>query len=72
MLYYLLLQYSVPVIKYDKKGLKPRPQQLILTQTAAYVVEETKIKMRVSYTSLKGQAAVIVQQIMSPVLAMFS
>uniref|UniRef100_A0A667YY73 Myosin IH n=1 Tax=Myripristis murdjan TaxID=586833 RepID=A0A667YY73_9TELE len=45
---------NVPVIKYDRNGFKPRPRQLILTQTAAYVVEEAKIKQRVLYTSLKG------------------
>ncbi|XP_029915963.1 unconventional myosin-Ih [Myripristis murdjan] len=48
------IKYSVPVIKYDRNGFKPRPRQLILTQTAAYVVEEAKIKQRVLYTSLKG------------------
>uniref|UniRef100_A0A8D0AYC5 Myosin IH n=1 Tax=Sander lucioperca TaxID=283035 RepID=A0A8D0AYC5_SANLU len=46
--------YSVPVIKYDRNGFKPRPRQLILTKTAAYVIEEAKIKQRVLYTSLKG------------------
>ncbi|XP_028269122.1 unconventional myosin-Ih [Parambassis ranga] len=48
------IKYSVPVIKYDRNGCKPRPRQLILTQTAAYVLEEAKIKQRVLYTSLKG------------------
>ncbi|XP_047237743.1 unconventional myosin-Ih isoform X2 [Girardinichthys multiradiatus] len=48
------IKYSVPVIKYDRNGFKPRPRQLILTKTAAYVVEEAKVKQRVSYTSLKG------------------
>ncbi|XP_029960506.1 unconventional myosin-Ih [Salarias fasciatus] len=48
------IKYSVPVIKYDRNGFKPRPRQLILTQTAAYVVDEAKIKQRVLYTSLKG------------------
>lgn len=48
-------QYSVPVIKYDRNGFKPRPRQLVLTQTAAYVIEEAKIKQRVLYTSLKGR-----------------
>lgn len=51
----VFLQYSVPVIKYDRNGFKPRPRQLILTQTAAYVIEEAKIKQRVLYTFLKGQ-----------------
>ncbi|KAM4746172.1 unconventional myosin-Ih isoform 2-T2 [Anableps anableps] len=48
------IKYSVPVIKYDRNGFKPRPRQLILTKTAAYLVEEAKVKQRVSYTSLKG------------------
>ncbi|XP_072244088.1 unconventional myosin-Ih [Leuresthes tenuis] len=48
------IKYSVPVIKYDRNGFKPRPRQLILTQTAAYLIEEAKIKQRVLYTSLKG------------------
>ncbi|KAF7661969.1 hypothetical protein LDENG_00248800 [Lucifuga dentata] len=48
------IKYSVPVIKYDRNGFKPRPRQLILTQTAAYVIDEAKIKQRVLYTSLKG------------------
>uniref|UniRef100_A0A669C265 Myosin IH n=1 Tax=Oreochromis niloticus TaxID=8128 RepID=A0A669C265_ORENI len=46
--------YCVPVIKYDRNGFKPRQRQLILTQTAVYVIEEAKIKQRVLYTSLKG------------------
>ncbi|XP_071755900.1 unconventional myosin-Ih [Centroberyx gerrardi] len=48
------IKYSVPVIKYDRNGFKPRPRQLILTQTAAYVIDDAKIKQRVLYTSLKG------------------
>uniref|UniRef100_A0A8C8ISU8 Myosin motor domain-containing protein n=1 Tax=Oncorhynchus tshawytscha TaxID=74940 RepID=A0A8C8ISU8_ONCTS len=41
------IKYSVPVVKYDRNGFKPRPRQLILTQTAAYVVDEAKIKQKV-------------------------
>uniref|UniRef100_A0A669C5W1 Myosin IH n=1 Tax=Oreochromis niloticus TaxID=8128 RepID=A0A669C5W1_ORENI len=48
------IKYCVPVIKYDRNGFKPRQRQLILTQTAVYVIEEAKIKQRVLYTSLKG------------------
>lgn len=51
----LFVQYSVPVTKYDRNGFKPRPRQLILTKTAAYVIEEAKIKQRVQYASLKGR-----------------
>uniref|UniRef100_A0A8B9RG90 Myosin IHb n=1 Tax=Astyanax mexicanus TaxID=7994 RepID=A0A8B9RG90_ASTMX len=49
-----LTQYSVPVIKYDRNGFRPRFRQLVLTQKAAYLVEEAKIKQRVEYSSLKG------------------
>uniref|UniRef100_A0A669BA54 Myosin IH n=1 Tax=Oreochromis niloticus TaxID=8128 RepID=A0A669BA54_ORENI len=52
--------YCVPVIKYDRNGFKPRQRQLILTQTAVYVIEEAKIKQRVLYTSLKGQTSVLI------------
>ncbi|XP_056888468.1 unconventional myosin-Ih isoform X6 [Takifugu flavidus] len=48
------IKYGVPVIKYHRNGFKPRARQLVLTQTAAYVVEEAKIKQRVLYTVLKG------------------
>ncbi|KFO23731.1 Myosin-Ih [Fukomys damarensis] len=48
------IQYSVPVIKYDRKGFKPRQRQLILTQKAAYVVELAKIKQKIEYSALKG------------------
>uniref|UniRef100_A0A3Q2PGA4 Myosin IH n=1 Tax=Fundulus heteroclitus TaxID=8078 RepID=A0A3Q2PGA4_FUNHE len=47
-------QYSVPVVKYDRNGFRPRLRQLIFTQEAAYLVEETKIKQRIDYASLKG------------------
>uniref|UniRef100_A0A672KJL9 Myosin IHb n=1 Tax=Sinocyclocheilus grahami TaxID=75366 RepID=A0A672KJL9_SINGR len=47
-------KYSVPVIKYDRNGFRPRFRQLIFTQAAAYLVEEAKIKQRVNYSSLKG------------------
>uniref|UniRef100_A0A8C7KG04 TH1 domain-containing protein n=1 Tax=Oncorhynchus kisutch TaxID=8019 RepID=A0A8C7KG04_ONCKI len=50
----LSLQYSIPIVKYDRNGFKARPRQLILTQTAAYVVDDAKIKQRVLYTTLKG------------------
>lgn len=45
----------MPVIKYNRNGFKPRPRQLILTQVAAYVIDDAKIKQRVLYTVLKGQ-----------------
>ncbi|XP_013859201.1 unconventional myosin-Ih [Austrofundulus limnaeus] len=48
------IKYSVPVVKYDRNGFRPRPRQLIFTQEAAYLIEEAKIKQRIDYTSLKG------------------
>ncbi|XP_040012773.1 unconventional myosin-Ic isoform X5 [Xiphias gladius] len=48
------IKYSVPVVKYDRNGFRPRLRQLILTQEAAYLVEEAKIKQRIDYSSLKG------------------
>uniref|UniRef100_A0A8C8JHS2 Myosin IHa n=1 Tax=Oncorhynchus tshawytscha TaxID=74940 RepID=A0A8C8JHS2_ONCTS len=48
------IKYSIPIVKYDRNGFKARPRQLILTQTAAYVVDDAKIKQRVLYTTLKG------------------
>uniref|UniRef100_A0A8C4I6X1 Myosin IHb n=2 Tax=Dicentrarchus labrax TaxID=13489 RepID=A0A8C4I6X1_DICLA len=47
-------RYSVPVVKYDRNGFRPRLRQLIFTQEAAYLVEEAKIKQRIDYISLKG------------------
>ncbi|KAF6082179.1 myosin IH [Phyllostomus discolor] len=48
------IQYGIPVIKYDRKGFKARPRQLLLTQKAAYVVELAKIKQKIEYSALKG------------------
>lgn len=50
-------QYSVPVVKYDRNGFRPRLRQLIFTLEAAYLVEEAKIKQRMDYGSLKGEQA---------------
>uniref|UniRef100_A0A8C7SNI0 Myosin IHb n=1 Tax=Oncorhynchus mykiss TaxID=8022 RepID=A0A8C7SNI0_ONCMY len=47
-------QYSVPVVKYDRNGFRPRFRQLIYTGSAAYLVEEAKIKQRVEFNNLKG------------------
>ncbi|CAM9127366.1 unnamed protein product [Lampetra planeri] len=35
-------------------GFKPRPRQLLLTNTFAALVDQTKIKQRVDYTALRG------------------
>ncbi|XP_064209608.1 unconventional myosin-Ih [Anguilla rostrata] len=48
------IKYSTPVVKYDRNGFKSRQRQLILTQAAAYVSEEAKIKQRVAYGALTG------------------
>uniref|UniRef100_A0A8D3BTC2 Myosin IHb n=1 Tax=Scophthalmus maximus TaxID=52904 RepID=A0A8D3BTC2_SCOMX len=46
--------YSVPVVKYDRNGFRPRLRQLIFSLEAAYLVEEAKIKQRIDYSFLKG------------------
>ncbi|KAG8450754.1 hypothetical protein GDO86_003141 [Hymenochirus boettgeri] len=46
--------YAVPVVKYDRKGYKPRRRQLLLTDNAAYIVEEAKLKQRIDYANLSG------------------
>uniref|UniRef100_A0A3Q2DGK3 Myosin Ic, paralog a n=1 Tax=Cyprinodon variegatus TaxID=28743 RepID=A0A3Q2DGK3_CYPVA len=46
--------YGVSVIKYDRRGFKPRPRQLLLTNTFAVLVDRTKIKQRMDYTALRG------------------
>ncbi|XP_063812150.1 unconventional myosin-Ic isoform X1 [Pseudophryne corroboree] len=48
------LTYAVPVVKYDRKGYKPRRRQLLLTQSAAYLVEEAKMKQRIDYANMTG------------------
>uniref|UniRef100_A0A8C0BBR5 Unconventional myosin-Ic n=1 Tax=Buteo japonicus TaxID=224669 RepID=A0A8C0BBR5_9AVES len=45
----------VPVIKYDRKGYKARARQLLLTQSAVVIVEESKIKQRIDYANLTGR-----------------
>ncbi|XP_046900302.1 unconventional myosin-Ih [Hypomesus transpacificus] len=48
------IKYGAPVVKYDRNGFRTRFRQLIFTQTAAYLVEEAKVKQRVEYNALKG------------------
>ncbi|XP_029028817.1 unconventional myosin-Ic isoform X2 [Betta splendens] len=48
------VQYGVPVTKYDRRGFKPRPRQLLLTNTFAVLVDRTKIKQRMDYAALRG------------------
>ena len=49
-------QYVTPVIKYDRNGFKARDRLLVLTQSSAYVVEMAKIKQKIDYATLKGNA----------------
>ncbi|XP_054610330.1 unconventional myosin-Ic-like [Dunckerocampus dactyliophorus] len=46
--------YGVPVTKYDRRGFKPRPRQLLLSNTFAVLVDRTKIKQRIDYATLGG------------------
>ncbi|MEE6508195.1 hypothetical protein FKM82_019787 [Ascaphus truei] len=48
------IKYGAAVIKYDRHGFKPRPRQLLMTQSALYVTEQAKIKQKIDYTGLKG------------------
>ncbi|CDQ90490.1 unnamed protein product [Oncorhynchus mykiss] len=48
------MKYAVPVTKYDRKGYKARPRQLLLTSNCAVIVEEAKLKQRIDYAALKG------------------
>lgn len=48
------VQYGVSVTKYDRRGFKPRPRQLLLTNTFAVLVDRTKIKQRIDYSALRG------------------
>ncbi|XP_053861970.1 unconventional myosin-Ih isoform X1 [Malaclemys terrapin pileata] len=48
------VKYVTPVVKYDRNGFKARERQLLLTQSAAYVVEMAKIKQKIDYATLKG------------------
>ncbi|XP_029924509.1 unconventional myosin-Ic isoform X1 [Myripristis murdjan] len=48
------VQYGVPVTKYDRRGFKARPRQLLLTSSFAVLVDRTKIKQRIDYPALRG------------------
>lgn len=55
-----VFQYAVPVTKYDRKGYKPRPRQLLLLSNSAVIVEESKLKQRIDYKALKGQRPTLI------------
>ncbi|KAI5099096.1 unconventional myosin-Ic [Silurus meridionalis] len=48
------MKYGVPVTKYDRRGYKPRSRQLLLTGSSLTIVEDTKLKQRIDYSTLKG------------------
>ncbi|XP_030438482.1 unconventional myosin-Ih [Gopherus evgoodei] len=48
------VKYGTRVVKYNRNGFKARERQLVLTQSAAYVVEMAKIKQKIDYATLKG------------------
>ncbi|XP_017945451.1 unconventional myosin-Ih [Xenopus tropicalis] len=48
------IKYGIAAVKYDRHGFKARPRQLLLTQSAAYVTEQAKIKQKIEYSGLKG------------------
>ncbi|KAM6907094.1 unconventional myosin-Ic isoform 2-T2 [Xenentodon cancila] len=48
------VQYGVSVVKYDRRGFKPRPRQLLLTNSFAVLVDRNKIKQRIDYPALRG------------------
>ncbi|XP_056141358.1 unconventional myosin-Ic-like [Lampris incognitus] len=47
------VQYGVLVTKYDRRGFKARPRQLLLTGSFAILVDKTKIKQRIDYNALR-------------------
>uniref|UniRef100_A0A8B9JYW8 Myosin Ic, paralog a n=1 Tax=Astyanax mexicanus TaxID=7994 RepID=A0A8B9JYW8_ASTMX len=46
--------YGVAVTKYDRRGFRARPRQLLLMATGVILVQESKIKQRIDYSSLLG------------------
>ncbi|XP_066514057.1 unconventional myosin-Ic isoform X2 [Hoplias malabaricus] len=48
------VKYGVAVTKYDRHGYRPRPRQLLLMGSGIILVQESKIKQRIDYSSLLG------------------
>lgn len=48
------MKYGISVIKYDRRGYKPRPRHLLLTNSSLIIVDEAKLKQRIDYNALKG------------------
>ncbi|KAG9487068.1 unconventional myosin-Ih [Eleutherodactylus coqui] len=53
LMLYDKMKYGIAVMKYDRNGFKPRPRNLVLTQTTLYIIEQLKIKQKIDYTNLK-------------------
>uniref|UniRef100_A0A4W5NNK3 Myosin Ic, paralog a n=1 Tax=Hucho hucho TaxID=62062 RepID=A0A4W5NNK3_9TELE len=50
----VLQPYGIAVTKYDRRGYKARPRQLLLTSSFAMLVAEAKLKQRIDYASLRS------------------
>ncbi|CAB1352670.1 unnamed protein product [Coregonus sp. 'balchen'] len=48
------VKYGVTVTKYDRRGYKARPRQLLLTSSFAMLVSEAKLKQRIDYAALRS------------------
>ncbi|KAL6463274.1 hypothetical protein MHYP_G00276650 [Metynnis hypsauchen] len=48
------VKYGVAVTKYDRHGFRARPRQLLLMGSGVILVQESKIKQRIDYSSLLG------------------
>ncbi|CAB1316315.1 unnamed protein product, partial [Coregonus sp. 'balchen'] len=46
--------YGVAVTKYDRRGYKARPRQLLLTSSFAMLVAEAKLKQKIDYAALRS------------------
>uniref|UniRef100_A0A8B9K065 Myosin Ic, paralog a n=1 Tax=Astyanax mexicanus TaxID=7994 RepID=A0A8B9K065_ASTMX len=51
---HVMQRYGVAVTKYDRRGFRARPRQLLLMATGVILVQESKIKQRIDYSSLLG------------------
>uniref|UniRef100_A0A8C7PEG5 Myosin Ic, paralog a n=1 Tax=Oncorhynchus mykiss TaxID=8022 RepID=A0A8C7PEG5_ONCMY len=50
----VLQPYGIAVTKYDRRGYKARPRQLLLTSSFAMLVAEAKLKQRIDYATLRS------------------
>uniref|UniRef100_A0A8C7GMB1 Myosin Ic, paralog a n=1 Tax=Oncorhynchus kisutch TaxID=8019 RepID=A0A8C7GMB1_ONCKI len=48
------VKYGIAVTKYDRRGYKARPRQLLLTSSFAMLVAEAKLKQRIDYATLRS------------------